>query len=140
MSDAAAFRKKMRDWSHRLASAVPELPRRAAQELRVTLATYTPKDTGRAAASWNASARTANYTTKGPTYNSPGTAVKDGIDTTRMGRAMDDYYVANAIDYLGKLNDGHSQKAPAGFIELAHDRLGMRMPTIAAKIRVQYRL
>ena len=38
--------------------------------------------------------------------------------------ADDDLYIANNVGHIGKLNDGSSQQAPAGFVESAVQRAG----------------
>lgn len=69
----------------------------------------TPRNTGAAAASWNISLNTPNYSfSLSKTSNSFSLTVP-GIDQ--------DVFIATGCPYMYKLNNGWSQKAPTNFIE-----------------------
>lgn len=94
-----------------------------ARQLRRELAKATPKDTGRAMSGWNA-------TVGAPDYSEPGllsetitraTALKNGREDLESFQLGEDFYIANGVPYIGRLNDGWSKQAPAGFIETTID-------------------
>lgn len=83
----------------------------------------TPRDTGWAAANWVPSIGAPNLI---PQLEDPSPV--DVAGAARQGAssaaALSSYsieqgstFVSNGVPYLPKLNDGHSQQAPAGFIE-----------------------
>jgi len=83
----------------------------------VTLAT--PVDTGRARANWRVGIDApVQGTTEDTDKNGQATlqAAKDKINSTDSG---EDIFISNSLPYIGKLNDGSSAQAPAGFVEKA---------------------
>jgi hypothetical protein len=85
-----------------------------------TLARFTPKDTGRARANWNASLGQPDESVAmdGPFRSSDETAsdARKVIETARPGQQI---HLTNALPYIDKLNRGSSRRAPAGFVERA---------------------
>lgn len=72
----------------------------------------TPVDTGRARASWHITDSPGNDKPEEPgTYGPP--------LLPRHVPNADILYIVNGLPYIGKLNDGWSDKAPAGFVEMA---------------------
>lgn len=69
---------------------VQDVTTKVTLDLQRALMLKTPKDTGRAARGWVAT--------------TPSTPYEHGV-------------VENNVEYIGKLNDGHSKQAPAGFVE-----------------------
>lgn len=73
----------------------------------------TPVDTGRARSNWIAS------------LNAPSVAMVEPGQKPDTGAAVasfkvtDTAYIANNLPYIRRLNEGHSQQAPAGFVEMA---------------------
>ena len=85
-----------------------------------TLARFTPKDTGRARANWNASIDRADESVEmeGPFRSSDETSAdaRRVIEQARPGQPI---HITNALPYIGKLNKGSSRRAAAGFVERA---------------------
>lgn len=73
------------------------------------LVNETPVDTGRARANWL------------PSINSPRTeTVGESNAESPLNlnyKLGDTIYIANNLPYIRRLNDGHSQQAPAGFVD-----------------------
>lgn len=116
--------------------AVRDVVIETTKEGRNRLGLTTPILTGRASASWNASAGAPNPTQKPINYLNPGGAPFDGVvdlDTLVLGQSA---YISNSIDYLSDLNAGSSRKAPAGFIEM----VAVSLPDIAAIKAVEVRM
>ena len=87
--------------------------------MRKNIALATPFDTGRAAASWNASLNGANLRHQPDEVQFGGReeaaqAGEVNLSGIRMG---DDVHISNSLPYIRRLNAGWSQQAPAGFVE-----------------------
>lgn len=77
------------------------------------LVNTTPVDTGRARANWLPTLNIpANYSNASLTPQSP-------EDVTKAFKITDTIYITNNLPYINRLNDGYSQKAPAGFVQMA---------------------
>lgn len=81
------------------------------------LITDTPKKTNQAAANWQAAIGVLPSFKPGYT-DIPGAraAARAVIDSRKTG---DHIYISNATPYIGLLNQGSSQQAPAMFVEMA---------------------
>ena len=96
-----------------------------ALDLRKRLAARSPKLTGALSASWNASLdepdtsfRVRRDSAHPEGYFNPTGAVEDGrvsLDGFTLGRPI---IIANAVPYIGYVNDGTSRIAPSKFFEL----------------------
>lgn len=81
----------------------------------------TPRDTGRAAASWNHSEGVSNETIR-PEGTHPIPTLKPTGGTFAAGGLQFDipaypvYYVTNALPYINRLELGSSRQAPAGMV------------------------
>lgn len=79
----------------------------------------TPFDTGRAAASWNASLNGPNLRIqpKEVLFENADDALASteiNVDDFMMG---DEIHISNSVPYIRRLNAGHSMQAPSGFVE-----------------------
>lgn len=72
-----------------------------------------PKDTGRAAASWG-------HWTPGMISNNKDASAADAEWQESDGGLT--ITQGSNVEYIGPLNDGHSQQAPAGFLDMAEER------------------
>ena len=95
------------------AKRVGEVGRQVGTELVLT----TPVDTGEARSNWLASKNAPRGETVPPTSASAAIGAIAGV--TASLDADDELYIANNVDHIGKLNDGSSQQAAAGFVEAA---------------------
>ena len=102
---------------------VEEVPlkalRRVATQVDQAVVIATPRDTGRAANNWLPSLNTpilqANENASGPNGQILGVS-QAVIFSANLG---DTIYFSNNLPYIGKLNDGSSKQAPAGFVQKA---------------------
>jgi len=87
------------------------------------LVNTTPVDTGRAKSNWIPSIGSPVYTTRPAT---------DSLSVILQAQAVFEpdglpefpvLYIANSLDYIASLNMGSSQQAPAGFVEMAVNRV-----------------
>jgi hypothetical protein len=87
--------------------------------IRRNLALRTPFDTGRCAASWNASVNGANKRKQPPEFvvASRQEAAQYGEVNLQGVRLGDKVVISNSQDYVWRLNAGWSPQAPAGFVE-----------------------
>lgn len=112
------FARRMRKIARDFEPSVGGLVNETAGVILATVIPATPVDTGRARGNWQVN------------VGSPITADIDRLDTTgqatlaqgqaeiatcRKGQSI---YITNNLSYIGRLNEGYSAQAPAGFVEL----------------------
>lgn len=96
--------------------------RRVSFNLSSNLIQLTPRDTGWAAANWVPSLGGAVQVTYGSKTAVDGGAQQRGLAAIAGYRASDGLvFVTNNVPYIQLLNDGHSAKAPVGFVEISID-------------------
>lgn len=103
--------------------------------VRDRVAAKTPIVTGRASGSWNASVHEPDHESKPVDYLNPIGAPMDGkrdVDAFKLG---DQLYIANGLEYIGRLNAGSSLMAPAGFVETAVVETQLDMGNITRKVK-----
>lgn len=88
----------------------------------------TPVDTGRARSNWIVSLGSPVRDERPPFFEgSKGStgaqnaqvAIQEGSDTIQGRQLGQDIWISNNVKYIGKLNEGSSAQAPAGFVEAA---------------------
>ena len=136
----ARFRRAVTIFKREKDKAVVETIEEYGKDMRRVLATLTPKDTGRAAASWNVSLHQPDTEIQSKSYNNPGGAVNDGNVNLDGIKAGDILFVTNAIPYIRRLNAGWSRQAPAGFVQQAIAIAGDRAGGVARRVRRRLRL
>lgn len=128
MADLRSFANRMRRHAANVERNANALVRKAALAVDATVVLATPVDTGRARSNWQASLDGPARGTR-EAY-APGTAgntaaantqaaqdqAKAVIAAQRPGQAI---HITNNLPYIGRLNDGHSAQAPAGFVQTA---------------------
>ena len=82
-------------------------------ELTGNLAAATPVDTGYARNSWIATEDESDAGTPGA--NDPS---ESAIRVAKQYTLSKPVYINNGAAYIGRLNDGHSQQAPSGFVDM----------------------
>lgn len=116
-------------------SMVPKCMRMFMVEFYRQVTISTPVDTGRARWGWNCSIKAPDLTVpppapdgwkgksskKGKAFYGLDTKKSRTVFTVQATKEMPDLYVANAVPYIGILNNGSSQQAPARFVELAFE-------------------
>lgn len=96
--------------------------RRVSFNLSSNLIQLTPRDTGWAASNWVPAIGAPFLVTYGSKQSVDGSAQQRGLGAIAGYRVSDGLvFVSNNVPYIQLLNDGHSAKAPAGFIETAID-------------------
>jgi len=93
----------------------------AGMKVYTNLVMTTPVDTGRARSNWIASVGAPAGGTRGP---APMGTVILQASTTFTPEGVGEFpvlYIANNLPYIGRLNNGWSAQAPAGFVEAAVD-------------------
>lgn len=115
------FGRRMRLRGQSVVAETDQLTRKVALGVLSTVTSSTPVDTGRARSNWlvalDAPRRDVveSYGPEGAAdaATAEGSAI---ISNYRNGQAI---YLTNNLAYIGRLNDGWSAQAPAGFVETA---------------------
>lgn len=79
----------------------------------------TPVDTGHARANWVATISTEDTEEKTATDKGGQATITEAIGVIKTRKSEQVIHLSNNVKYIGKLNDGHSAQAPAGFVERA---------------------
>lgn len=128
MATLRIFAQRMRRHGAQVERNAGALVRRAALAVDATVVLATPVDTGRARSNWQANLSGPAQGTQDPYApgvggNTAGANTQAALDQARAtiashrpGQAI---HITNNLDYIGKLNDGHSAQAPAGFVQTA---------------------
>ncbi len=128
MAGLNEFSRRMKAHGRKVEANANALVRRVALAVDTTVVLATPVDTGRARSNWQASiggpasgARDAYA--PGTAGSTAGANSREAIDqaksviaSQRPGQAV---HITNNLPYIGKLNEGSSAQAPAGFVETA---------------------
>jgi len=85
----------------------------------------TPVDTGRARGSWTIAVNEADRTVLPPAP--PGTVYPPPAIGALDVRLNESLVISNNLPYITALNEGHSQKAPKAFVELAIEEVNLNM-------------
>lgn len=111
------FARRMEEIAAGIENAASDTVRRAALAVDRDLVLSTPVDTGRARSNWLVGVNAPVRAEREPT----GTA--EAIEAARatIAAAPDraEIWISNNLPYIGRLNQGHSAQAPAGFVEIA---------------------
>jgi hypothetical protein len=122
------FSKRVKELGSTVEDNSGKLLRKVALAVDQTVVIATPVDTGRARSNWIANVgtsvngiREAYYpgkerSTAGPNAQAAIDQAKATIAGASIGQEI---HITNNLNYIGKLNDGSSRQAPAGFVEIA---------------------
>jgi len=131
MAEFSDFGRRMRARGKNVVRNADRLVRRCALAADQALVVSTPVDTGRARSNWLVSLDQpvtspreeyfpgAEGSTGGPNAQAAidqGRRVIETYDGDSPGASI---YIANNLPYIGRLNEGWSAQAPAGFVEQA---------------------
>ena len=105
-----SFTKEVKD-SHRL------LCQKLALDIDRRLVLKTPVDTGRARANWLASVGQPSSEVSGREDPTGAAAISQAANEITRAQFFPVIYLNNNLPYIGALNAGSSQQAPAGFVE-----------------------
>lgn len=129
MSTLSGFARNMRRRGRRIEARTTRLKREAALIADREVVLATPVDTGRARSNWIVSLD-APVVSPRDSY-APGVklgrgeranadaALAQGKERIGAARAGQDIYISNNVYYIGRLNEGYSAQAPAGFVQSA---------------------
>lgn len=124
------FSKRMRRRAQNVERNVDQMTRQTALAIHATVVMATPVDTGRARSNWHIGlgappdAGNEEPFVPGGEGGSNGAAnaqmsiaaAKAAVSDRRPGQAI---FISNNLPYIGRLNEGWSAQAPAGFVEKA---------------------
>lgn len=100
-------------FAERIPGRIGKVKRLAAFHIWNGVTIQTPRDTGRAAASWNMAVENADLSVA-PEAESVPMPMPPTIGKVAPGRRI---VISNNLPYIVPLNDGHSTQAPAGFVQ-----------------------
>lgn len=116
----------LRQFGIAITAKADKLPERADRIVRQialaidrTLVLATPVDTGRARANWQASlgVPASGTVPAGSRRGSEAVQQAEAVIATYQGGPGTAIFLTNNLPYIVPLNNGHSQQAPAGFVE-----------------------
>lgn len=92
---------------------------KTAFDIHAQLVDGTPRDTGRAASSWNLTKDTVSLKTipKRKKYTNLKPYVNANITALDYKKKSVTFYISNNLSYIVPLSRGHSEQAPNGWIE-----------------------
>lgn len=126
MADAQVlkFTADLEKFSKAIGATLGQVIRRVAIEMSDGFAENTPVDTGRAAGSWGIDFDQPG-TFEQPESFAGGRAAAQAAVKEQQAKLADvdrdpyrQVWIYNNLPYIQPLNEGHSQQAPAGFVEL----------------------
>jgi hypothetical protein len=117
-SDFNRLAKDMAGVAKRVEAGGNKVVRKASLQILSNVTLATPVDTGRARANWITSINSRSQLQR-PTIISAGASVSEGASLIRATVAGSVVYIQNNLPYINRLNNGWSQRAPAGFVERA---------------------
>lgn len=95
------------------------LTRKVALAVDAAVVIATPVDTGRARANWQVNLGQPVSGTREASDKSGQAAIAEGQATIAQYKGDSSIHITNNLPYIGRLNDGWSAQAPAGFVEKA---------------------
>ena len=128
--DIGSLQVRIEAHTNALMKNVSVLTRNTARAILNRLATSTPVDEGTAVSNWQVSLSGPQFS-RLPAYfpgNAGSTKGENARAMLQAARAVipgfyagkgETIYIGNPIPYIGKLNEGSSAQAPAGFVEAA---------------------
>lgn len=115
----ASFRSQLnRAYDKKVLGRLEKTIRAIALIVDAELVRTTPVDKGRARANWLPSLNVPdNRMIDGPASNKP--SIKPTLNSFKLS---DTILITNNLPYIRSLNDGSSQQAPAGFVDMALEK------------------
>jgi hypothetical protein len=90
-----------------------------------------PVDTGFSRANWNISLNEPNYSVRGARNANASYSPQPAV--VPENRQLLPIYIANGVNYVVFLEEGHSKQAPNGFIRIAVERVKAQLDQFLAK-------
>lgn len=121
MADLRGFARRMGILGERVESNADRIVRKVALVVDAAVVLQTPVDTGRARVNWQVElGGPAGGTLPAPQGgNAAQVAIDAGKATIAQHKSGQAIHITNNLPYIGRLNDGSSAQAPAGFVETA---------------------
>lgn len=116
------FARKMRKQAKDVPRNADQLVRKVGLATDATVVLGTPVDTGRARGNWQVEVNTIPAGTVETLDKSGQLAIEQGkakIAQYKGGTPAACLTITNNLPYIGRLNNGHSAQAPAGYVEKA---------------------
>lgn len=113
------FARRMRELGRSIEPAIGSEVNKAAGLILATVIPATPVDTGRARGNWQVGLGNSVRQEINRLDKTGAATVAQGnahIASRPPGMTI---YISNNVPYIGRLNEGYSAQAPAGFVELA---------------------
>ena len=123
-SNGHEFNAQLTKFARKIQVAPAKVVKKVAFQLFRRIIEKTPVDTGRARASWNIAVGSADASVRpeGQHPKSPA-ALASKANTVLAGYGADGrlpvVWISNNLPYIGELENGHSQQAPAGMLALS---------------------
>lgn len=122
MADPRGFGKRMKTIAKTVGVNADQLVRKVCLAVDSAVVLATPVDTGRARSNWQVDLNNAPAGTL-PEPASPAEGVTrataEAAEKAKAYKAGDTVHITNNLPYIGRLNEGWSAQAPAGFVEEA---------------------
>lgn len=123
MATLDQFARKMRILGRRVQTNAPDMIRRIGLAISQTLITSTPVDTGAARSNWQVGIG-GPVAERRPSLGAGESATQPAISAAQaeiQEYQQGELWISNPLPYIGRLNEGSSSQAPAGFVEKAID-------------------
>lgn len=118
----AQFKRKLRAIANTVESNATRLPARTALTFVSVVAKATPIDTGKAQGNWQVGiGAPMQRQVHDPSRFGADAAIRIATNKLQNYKGGKIIHVTNNLPYIGALDRGHSQQAPAGFIDMAFD-------------------
>jgi hypothetical protein len=114
-NDYRTFALQLDDFARRVGLSGTTVAKRVAFDVFARIVRKTPVDKGRARASWTISVNNADRTVQ-PDGQASYPVPQVGALNVQPG---DSIWISNNLPYIVKLEEGHSQQAPAGMVAVS---------------------
>lgn len=124
MASRKPFQQAVKDFAEKIGADVKDVTRLVALNVANDIVLGTPRDKGRAAASWNVSYGKVDSSVREEGEYSLGGSLAAVSQTLSQVPDGDELaiYISNNLEYIVPLEKGHSKQAPAGMVAIAMRR------------------
>lgn len=130
MAEVREFILQLQAEAERTIAQIDQYQRALALHAFTRIVQRTPVDTGRARLSWNPSRDTPDETVPPPGQYSAAAALGKAGMLRPSPQRLTDIHISSNLVYIGVLEDGHSQQAPAGMVAVTYAELQSLGPKI----------
>ena len=122
-STLGGFSADLDAFSKQLGVGLDTTVRKVAIDIHDGVILKTPRDTGRAAVSWNIQAGTPDNSVEPPRSDNSGAANATGEAQAKQSRivpgdGMGAIYITNSLPYIERLEFGYSKQSPQGMVRV----------------------